>query len=78
MPAFTCVPILPFKEGTPTSVKRSKRKAAKAATKRAKPKRALVKKAARKVKHPVAPVIETVAVEAIEQPAPGVGLDPAA
>jgi hypothetical protein len=31
-----------------------------------------VKKAARKVKQPVAPVIETVAVEVIEQPAPGV------
>ena len=34
----------------------------------AKPKRAPVKKAAR----PVAPVVETVAVEVIEQPAPGV------
>ena len=43
----------------------------------AKPKRAPVKKAARKVKQPVAPVVETVvvetaAVEVIEQPAPGV------
>jgi hypothetical protein len=53
------------------------RKAAKAAqaTKRrvarAKPKPAPVKKAARKVKQPVAPVVETVAVEVIEQPAPG-------
>ena len=37
-----------------------------------KPKRAPVKKAARKVKRPVTPVIETVAVEVIEQPAPGV------
>jgi hypothetical protein len=37
-----------------------------------------VKKAARKVKQPVAPVVETVAAEVIEQPAPGVGLDPAA
>jgi hypothetical protein len=37
-----------------------------------------VKKVARKVQQPVAPVVETVAVEAIEQPAPGVGLDPAA
>jgi hypothetical protein len=31
-----------------------------------------VKKAARKVKPSVAPAIETVAVEVIEQPAPGV------
>ena len=38
------------------------------ATRRAKPKRAPVKKAAR----PVAPAVETVAVEMIEQPAPGV------
>jgi len=37
-----------------------------------------VKRAARKVKQPIAPVVETVAVEVIEQPAPGVGLDPAA
>ena len=54
------------------SAKRSKaRKAAKAANgtvAKAKPKRAPVKKAARKVK----PVVETVAVEVIEQPAPGV------
>jgi hypothetical protein len=61
------------------SAKRGKaRKAAKAAkaTKRtiarAKPKPAPVKKAARKVKQPVTPVLETVAVEVIEQPAPGV------
>ena len=61
------------------SAKRGKaRKAAKAAkaTKRAvasaKPKPAPVKKAAWKVKRPVAPVVETVAVEVIEQPAPGV------
>ena len=39
---------------------------------KAKPKRAPVKKAVRKVKQPVAPVVETVAVEVIEQPAPGV------
>ena len=49
------------------------RKVAKSATRKrtvagAKPKRAPVKKAARKVKQPVAPVIETVAVEVIEQP----------
>ena len=31
-----------------------------------------MKKAARKVKQPVAPVVETVAVETFEQPAPGV------
>jgi hypothetical protein len=61
------------------SAKRGKaRKAAKAvkATKRtvarAKPKPAPVKKTARKVKQPVAPAVETVAVEVIEQPAPGV------
>jgi hypothetical protein len=65
-----------------SSAKRGKaRKAAKAAkaakaTKptvaKAKPKPAPVKKAARKVKQPVTPVVETVAVEVIEQPAPGV------
>ena len=58
------------------SAKRSKaRKVAKTAKRmvaKAKPKRAPVKKAARKVKQPVAPVVETVAVEMIEQPAPGV------
>ena len=62
-----------------SSAKRGKaRKAAKAAkaTKRTvantKPKPAPVKKASRKVKKPVTPVVETVAVEVIEQPAPGV------
>ena len=58
------------------SAKRGKaRKAAKAAKRtaaKAKPKPAPVKKAARKLKQPVAPVVETVAVEVIEQPAPGV------
>jgi len=58
------------------SAKRSKaRKAAKVAKRtvaKAKPKRAPVKKAARKVKLPMAPVVETVAVEVIEQPAPDV------
>jgi hypothetical protein len=50
------------------SAKRGKaRKAAQAKTvAKTKPKRALAKKAARK---PVAPVVETVAVEVIEQPA---------
>jgi hypothetical protein len=62
-----------------SSAKRGKaRKAAKAgkATKRTvaspKPKPAPVKKAARRVKPSAAPAIETVAVEVIEQPAPGV------
>ena len=41
---------------------------AKGAAARTKPKRAPVKKAAR----PVAPAVETVAVEVIDQPAPGV------
>ena len=56
------------------SAKRGKaRKAAQAKTvASAKPKRAPVKKIARKVKQPVAPAVETVAVEVIEQPAPGV------
>ena len=56
------------------SAKRGKaRKAAQAKTvASAKPKRAPVKKIARKVKQPVAPEVETVAVEVIEQPAPGV------
>jgi hypothetical protein len=57
------------------SAKRSKtRKVAKTAKRtvaKAKPKPAPVKKAARKVKQPIAPVVEMVAVEAIEQPAPG-------
>jgi hypothetical protein len=61
-----------------SSAKRGKaRKAAKAApakrtVAKAKPKPAPVKKAARKVKPTVTPVVETVAVEVIEQPAPGV------
>jgi len=57
------------------SAKRSKtRKVAKTAKRtvaKAKPKPAPVKNAARKVKQPIAPVVEMVAVEAIEQPAPG-------
>ena len=47
-------------------------KAAKRTVARAKPKPAPVKKAVRKVNRPVAPLVETVAVEVIEQPAPGV------
>ena len=58
------------------SAKPSKaRKAAKTAKRtvaKAKPKPAPVKKVARKVKQPVVPVVETVAAEVIEQPAPGV------
>ena len=46
-------------------------KAAKRTAARTKPKPAPVKQAARKVKQPVAPVVETVATEVIEQPAPG-------
>ena len=38
---------------------------------KAKPKPAPVKKATRKAKQPVAAVVETVAAEVIEQPAPG-------
>jgi hypothetical protein len=48
--------------------KAARGKAAKRAIAKAKPKRASVKKATR----PVAPAVETVAVEVIEQPAPGV------
>jgi hypothetical protein len=61
------------------SAKRGKaRKVAKSATRKrtvakAKPKRAPLKKAARKIKQqPVAPVVEAVVVDLIEQPAPGV------
>ena len=54
------------------SAKRSKArkvvKAAKQAVAKAKPKPSPVKKVARKVKKPVAPVVETVAPEVIEQP----------
>ncbi len=58
----------PAKRGKPRQVA----KAAKRTTAKAKPKLAPVKKAARKVKQPVAPVVETVAVEVIDRPAPGV------
>ena len=47
-------------------------KAAKRTAARATPKPAPVKKATRKVKQPIAPVVETVATEVIEQPAPGI------
>ena len=47
-------------------------KAMKRSVAKANPKRAPAKKAARRVKQPVAPIVETVAAEVIEQPAPGV------
>ena len=47
-------------------------KATKPTAAKAKPKPAPVKKVARKVKQPVTPVIETAAVEMIEQPPPDV------
>jgi hypothetical protein len=52
--------------------KAAKGKATKRTVAGAKPKPAPAKKAARKVKPSAAPVVETVAVEVIEQPAPGV------
>ena len=54
------------------SAKRGKARKAAQAKRVAKAKRASVKKVSRKVKQPVAAVVETVAVEVIEQPAPGV------
>ena len=50
--------------------KAAKVKATKRTAARAKPARAPVKKAARRIKQPVAPAVETVAAEVIEQPAP--------
>ena len=47
-------------------------KATKRSVTKTRPKRASVTKAVRKVKRPIAPVLETAAVEVIEQPAPGV------
>jgi hypothetical protein len=44
-------------------------KAAKRTVAKAKPKHAPVRKAARKVKQPIAPAVEALAVEVIEQPA---------
>ena len=52
--------------------KSARAKAAKRTVAKAKPKRAPVKKSVQKVKRPVTAVVETVAVEVIEQPAPGV------
>lgn len=47
-------------------------KATKRTVARAKPKRTPVKKPSRKVKQPVTPAVETVALDVIERPAPGV------
>ena len=47
---------------------RKETKAAKRTAARAKPARAPVKKAERRIKQPVAPAVETVAAEVIEQP----------
>jgi hypothetical protein len=58
------------KRGNPRRVSRAAK--AERAGASAKPKRAPVKKAARKVKRPITPVVETVAVGVIEQPAPDV------
>ena len=58
--------------GTPAKLRKARKAApAKRTVAKAKPNRSPVKKAARKVTQPVTPVVETVAVEVIEQPAPG-------
>jgi hypothetical protein len=57
------------KRGKARKAAPAKRTVAKA---KPKPKRSPVKNAARKVKQPITPVVETVAVEVIEEPAPGV------
>jgi hypothetical protein len=62
-----------LRRGTSAKLRKARKAApAKRTVAKAKPKRSPAKKAARKVKQPVTPVVETVAVEAIEQPAPGV------
>ena len=53
------------------ATKSARAKATKRTVARAKPKPAPVKKAVRKVKRPAAPAVETVAIEVIEQTAPG-------
>ena len=63
--------------GTSAKLRKARKAApAKRTVAKAKPKRAPVKKAVRRMKQPVAPAVETVAetlaVEVIEQPAPGV------
>jgi hypothetical protein len=58
--------------GTSAKLRKARKAApAKRTVAKAKPKRSPVKKAARKVKQPVTPVVEAVAVEVIEEPAPG-------
>jgi hypothetical protein len=62
-----------LRRGTSAKLRKARKAApAKRTVAMAKPKRSPVKKAARKVKQPVTPVVETVAVEVIEQPVPGV------
>jgi len=62
-----------LRRGTSAKLRKARKAApAKRTVAKAKPKRSPVNKAARKVKQPVTPVVETVAVEVIEQPAPGV------
>jgi len=62
-----------LRRGTSAKLRKARKAApAKRTAAKAKPKRSPVNKAARKVKQPVTPVVETVAVEVIEQPAPGV------
>ena len=59
--------------GTSAKLRKARKAApAKRTVAKAKPKRAPVKKAVRRMKQPVTPAVETVAVEVIEQPAPGV------
>ena len=65
------MPEHPEKPAKPSKARKAA-KTAKRTVAKAKPKPAPVKKAARKVKQPVVPVVETVAAEVIEQPAPGV------
>jgi len=55
--------------------KSARTKAAKRTVAKAKPKRASVKKAPRKMKKSIVPVVETVVLDVIEQPAPGVITD---
>ena len=62
-----------LRRGTSAKLRKARKGApAKRTVAKAKPKRSPVKKAARKVKQPVTPVVETVGVEVIEQAAPGV------
>jgi len=60
------------KRGKARRVKAARGQAKKRTVAKAKPKRAPVKQAARRVKQPVAPAVETTVIDVIEQPAPGV------